>query len=585
MRGLTEKMSLKRQLTYIACLCVLIPLLVSSFLLHGSAVDAYAQVSLRAGQMSLQQASELVEKACNQAVNAADMLLSDQKLMDLMHMESESYPMSQRIDDIRDIRNKLVSLEAENAVQGVRLVWMQDIRWISGNGYISLGLSQFQTLLDQNGIQTDNGLLPGPVWLPKSELSAINALFSYDTITYARMIRSITDFDRLLGYVVVMQTRDMYAGLLRQADLSDDALLTLCDASGQVLAQGGGWAEPGALWDAYTDQSMPSSKLHYNSGTVQVLERTLKDTGWRLVALLPLNEYQSNVLWITIRTIALVVLLTLAALLLANLLYRSILRRIERIICCMERVEQGDLTAMLPAEGGDELGRIERHFNRMLTRMDTLLRKTQDMAERDRLLRIRLLQTQINPHFLYNAINSIMWTAMDYHADKVCKMLKALSDFYKIGLQPGCEEASLEHELMHAQRYVALQNLRGKPQVDMFVDCDESLYDLMVPNMMLQPLVENSIIHGFAGRENGKLSIKVKCECSMLSIEISDDGKGMTQEECDRLLLRELPGHSYGIYSIFERLRLRYGERADLKLKSNSKKPGLVTEIMIPQGE
>ncbi len=582
MRRFAGKMSLRHQLTFVACLCVLIPLLVSSFLLHGSAVDAYAQVSLRAGLMSLQQAAELVKKASNQAVNAADILLSDQQMMDLMHLEPENYPMSQRIDDIRDIKNKFASLETENAVLGVRLVWAQDIRWISGNGYISLSLSQFQTLLGQNGIQTNGGLLPGPVWLSRSELIASNALFSYDTITYARMIRSMTDFDRLLGYVVVMQPRDMYAGLLRQADLSGDALLTLCDASGQVLAQGGGWTEPVKLWEAYSAQGMPANKLNYNSGTVQVLSQTLKDTGWKIVALLPLNEYQSNVLWITLRTAAMVVLLTLAALLLANLLSRSILRRIDRIICCMERVEQGDLSAMLPEEGGDELGRIERHFNRMLHRIDTLLHKTKDMAERDRLLRIRLLQTQINPHFLYNAINSIMWTAMDYHADKVCKMLKALSDFYKIGLQPGSEEATLEHELLHAQRYVALQNLRGKPQVEMSIACDKSLYELMVPNMILQPLVENSIIHGFARRDKGELSIKVIYENAMLYIEICDDGKGMTPEECDRMLLSELPGHSYGIYSIFERLRLRYGERADLRLKSNPKKPGLVTEIMIP---
>ncbi len=584
MRAWIANMSLGRRLIWISCLCVLLPLIVASVLLYQSAVEAYSQVNLRAGELSLRQAAEAIEAACKQAIRAADTVVADQRLMAMMARPADDYPAAQRLDDLVEIQAKLIASQTENAVSSIRLVWAHPVQWLSNNGVASLSLARLDQMLSENGVSRADKPYLTPQWLPHNELPASEALFTYRTIAYARMIRNIADFDQLLGYVVVLQTRDQYETMLRRADLSGKALLALCDASGAVIARGGQFQRPDALFARYADAGMPKERFTFEGSAVLPMEATLPTTGWRIVQLMPLGEYQDNVFLIFLRTVGLVVLLTCLALLLARLMLKGILWQIDRIIGSMERVERGDFAAKLPAVSANELGRIESHFNRMVEHIGALLSETRDMAARDRLLHIRLLQTQINPHFLYNTINSILWTAMDYGADRTVQMLKALSDFYKIGLQPGREETTVECELMHAERYVTLQNLRGKTQVRLTVLCDEALYETNVPNMMLQPLVENSMLHGFADRESGSLTIRVWREGASLLIETTDDGSGMSDAACEEMLAHMLPGHAYGLYSIRERLKLRYGETAELRLFPNPG-GGVTARITLPVAE
>lgn len=583
MRKARHQSRLWRQLLAISAVIVLLPLLVSTIMMYYNTLDAYGHISLRAGEMSMMQAVKTVENLLQEAVKVADSVASDDRILTVFRNAQDDYAQDRRIDDIRQMRNVISVYESNPSVYNARLVFMTPRQWLSNNSFISVSLADLRDAYERSGLPwPQEGAPQTPQWLPSFPTAAASGLYYVEDIAYVRIIRDLQDFEYMYGYVVVTQEPGAYNKVLHAADLTEESALILCDAQGKVVAQGGYLEDIDAYWSRYLAADAPQSGFTYGGMSVQVLTSDLSANGWRLVMLLPQLAYRENVSRITVMTITLVVGLLGLAMLLASGMYKMILRRIERVVSSMDQVQGGNLSVRLPAERQDELGSIEEHFNYMVHQLQVSIEERQSMMDKERLMRIRLLQMQINPHFLYNSLNSILWAAMDYGADKVCAMTKALSDFYKIGLQPGQEEALLSDELLHVRRYVSLQNMRGKCQVELTIDIDDALWTVMIPNMLLQPLVENSIVHGFVEKSRGHIRIQIEREHGGLCIRIEDDGSGIPEEELASFLRDVSPAKAFGIYCIRERLQLRYGDRATMTLSHSSGESGLMVALFIP---
>jgi two-component system, sensor histidine kinase YesM len=248
----------------------------------------------------------------------------------------------------------------------------------------------------------------------------------------------------------------------------------------------------------------------------------------------------------------------------------------------MNLVEQGDLGVTISINRDDEFGDLSRAFDRMLQQIVDLIRRSEIHNELRRKLEIQVLQSQINPHFLYNTLGSISNVTRLGQLDKVDVVIGSLISLLEYGISDASEKVALRYELQNVSDYIAIQNIRYNRNFQLIEKIEEGLMDFPVFRMLLQPLVENSIFHGYSGGQiEGPIEIRAYREESCIVIEVSDRGEGIPEEKLGQLLKPvpkdlEAKRKRIGMNNIHERIRLHYGEQYGLQIIST---PGVETRV------
>ncbi|MBT2291327.1 sensor histidine kinase [Paenibacillus albidus] len=288
-----------------------------------------------------------------------------------------------------------------------------------------------------------------------------------------------------------------------------------------------------------------------------------------------------------VRSIQWLVLLIMAgciviALLLARFLSILLLGPLLKLQKTMKRVEQEDLEARFESPFQDEIGEAGRKFNQMLDRIGELIGEVKDTEKEKRKAEIKALQAQIDPHFLYNTLNTIFWKCeMDEYGD-VKEMVISLSALFRLGLNNGQEITTLEKELEHVRQYLNLQQQCYEGLFEYTITAAPGLLPLPVLKILIQPLVENSILHGLKEkRERGIISIAAAVEEERLLIRVTDNGTGMDADALNTRLRESAGSGGYALSNICSRLQLYYGSEAALIFRS---RPGEGAEatLIIP---
>lgn len=268
----------------------------------------------------------------------------------------------------------------------------------------------------------------------------------------------------------------------------------------------------------------------------------------------------------------------------------SLSKSTKLLLESMEKFESGDFSERVKIESRDEIGDLARAFNHMAAETQSLIERNYVMALREREIELNVLQAQINPHFLYNVLDSLYWEAVDSGNEKLGDDILALSELFRLLLSQGQSEITVRKEIELISRYLQIQSMRFSRRFSYKIDVDEDIMQYKISKLLLQPFVENAIVHGFEMKqENGYVHITGMKKDGNMEFFIEDDGAGMDQEKADQLLDANLQdnypnlriGH-YAIRNIKERLSLRYGEN-NYELKIISKKgEGTKVHIVIP---
>ena len=247
----------------------------------------------------------------------------------------------------------------------------------------------------------------------------------------------------------------------------------------------------------------------------------------------------------------------------------------------VRRIAEGNFGDRVQGMNVEELRDLGEQVNQMADRLETLIRQIR--RNRDHLARaeLRTLQAQINPHFLYNTLDTIVWQAESGKGEEVVRLTRNLSDFFRIALSSGADWIPVSQELKHVSAYLSIQKTRYRDILDYEVDQPEDLEEAYMLKLLLQPLVENALYHGIKNkRGGGKISVKVHRENRIMTFTVADTGKGMAPEQLDELqrMLKEEtpnvqaalePGHSgFGMRNVDTRIRLYYGKQTGLLLQS-----------------
>lgn len=271
---------------------------------------------------------------------------------------------------------------------------------------------------------------------------------------------------------------------------------------------------------------------------------------------------------------------------------RVISRPLENLGDAMQQFQQGDFKHQLKVESNDEVGQVAQCFNHMVSEIEQLINKNYIMVLKKRESELAVLQAKINPHFLYNALDSIYWQAMSADDEETAESIYELSQLFRLVLGNGKEIVTVEAELQLLQRYLEIQKLRFMRQLEYHFDVEPEILQEKIPKLILQPFVENAVIHGMEKQEEAcEITISGHLEDRFLKFQVRDTGVGVTEEQLKKIWEPETnKAYSsqrigrYAIYNVKERLRLKYGDAFQLKIESKVGKGTQVT-LVIPVGK
>lgn len=274
--------------------------------------------------------------------------------------------------------------------------------------------------------------------------------------------------------------------------------------------------------------------------------------------------------------VRLAMILAILAVCSACLISYNMSRGIRALADNMRKIQSGDFeTASDLNEGDDEIGMLNRTFSQMKLELDKLVNKTLRLKLSEREAKLKALQSQISPHFLYNALDSINWELMEKGEYGISEILLSLSDMLHYSLDQFNGQVFLAAEFEQAENYLKIQKNRFGDRFDYEIFCPEDVEHQMVPKMLLQPLVENAVSHGLEDREHGLVRVTACRLDGGVRITVEDNGCGMDEnllaELRERLVEPEYAGEQgehIGLVNVGHRLRYMYGDRARLQLES-----------------
>ncbi len=316
-------------------------------------------------------------------------------------------------------------------------------------------------------------------------------------------------------------------------------------------------------------------------------------TGWHVFVIQPkleLLDQLNRIKWITV---AIMAVTFLCISILSWWISTVITGPIRRILVSMKRLQRGDFSQRVTHNWGDEIGQLGTGYNIMVSRIQELIDDVylSKLNERESELKRRnaelsLLQSQMNPHFLYNTLNTISWTAHRRGDEEVAEMIYSLSNLLRISLSGGKEFIRLHEEISLVEKYLFLQQMRFANKLVYEIHVDEEAEGIEIPKLIIQPFVENAIVHGIEplSDDAGLVQLQVRVEHRRLMIEITDDGAGMsearlqevrsaleqeggTTAELDSSIGKQA-GSGFALQNVWARLRLIYGESADIEIHS-----------------
>lgn len=320
-------------------------------------------------------------------------------------------------------------------------------------------------------------------------------------------------------------------------------------------------------------------------GDYNVYLRQSPNTGFTLALRQP-KVYTREVMATVYSTCAAMgILCLLLGLLCAWLLSRYLSKPVNELDEAMKRVEKGDYAAELSSDREDEMGRLTASFNRMTREYRQNLERS---VQRERELNeteLSMMQAQLNPHFLYNTLDSIKWLGVTNGVPQVAAVASGLAVLLRAGIS-GDRLITLERELELLEKYLDIQSLRFEDRFAWEIDVDERFQHCIVPKLILQPLVENSIIHGVANMDDGYIKLSAREKSGTLILSVQDNGVGIPQDVLDWLNDpdRDVPGGHLGLKNVDRIVRLYYGGDYGISAYSAAGEGSLV-ELRLPMNK
>lgn len=573
---LFNQMNLMQKLLASYLLFIIVPMLLLIFLSYAHISEKLIQQFEYSSNLALQQTDIYISKVLNEIENSTDQISFNPTLTAILQEDTSDASAVDIYKNYLTAFNLIRGAFTSDVLYSVEIFINGDSLYISPNSKAEKGIS-FITLNNRYAREIDKELSKyhGKIlYLAPRMLKSKTCVTDIPIITGARYIKAPTNYTTL-GILTVNIQQEMLNSIIKNACILPNSISLLLNQNGTVMAV--------SEIQLLKTHAIPSNiilkcvaenkrSFSYNGETMLINSTTITPTGWTLVSLIPYQEMLKNS--ISTRNNMLVIFFIISSLffITAYFISRSITARVRFLAKRMKEIQFDNYTPISNITGNDEIGDLTHSYNFMLKKINDYAESQYQLGITLKNTELKALQAQINPHFLYNTLDLLHWLADDYGADEISEIVTLLSNFYKLGLSKGIDVVSIKDAIQQLEVYVKLQNFRFGDSINLEIHLSPKIYELSILKLLLQPIVENSIIHGILEKKqpSGTISIEGYITNNNLYILISDNGIGMTNEQINQITN---PSHStvtsgYGISNVIERIKLYYGNQYGLTYES-----------------
>ncbi len=304
-----------------------------------------------------------------------------------------------------------------------------------------------------------------------------------------------------------------------------------------------------------------------------VSQKTSELTGWKVINIIPISELNKNINQLRKTTIIITATLIFIAMLLVVIIARRMVVPMRKLVILMKLFEKGDFDVKIKFTNRNEIGQLAKGFNSMAKKIKKLIREVYTDRIKQKDLEIQMLQNQINPHFLYNTLESIHMMAEINEDDQTAEMTQSLGKILRYSIDCKTEVVRIQDEINNLMDYILLQKIRFSGMFDIIVEIDKEICEYNTIKLILQPLVENAINHGLSSRsKDGIIRVTGARKNNDIVIKVRDNGKGMDQQQVKQIndYINGVGStmKSIGLKNVNKRIKLHYGDDYGITISS-----------------
>lgn len=522
-------------------------------------------------KQALQQAAINITYRLQEVENISNLTIMNKQLQDILKREKAGYKENEKeqmLNDFRDLLHLITNLENNRNVFRVRL-------FVSGDSLYSREHNNIFPIQTIDALFLEQLMaLSGDVWWQSTYKQNYLPRQSYQVISLFRTINDLRNVTSMLAVVAVDIKEDVIRDVFKHVNFSDNGAIYLYHEQERItsykLEQNIALKE-NEIVDILTtvkrSEDMPI--IHMKEASYYVIFQPIAYSNWEIAALIPVQEIRQKSDVIKQFTLYIGIFVVLLATIPAMLLSNRLTQGLRTLVRHMQDVRQGNYGKMITVTGNDEIAGLQVQYNNMIVRIKELVEAVYEMGVKKQAAEMTALESQIKPHFLYNTLDTMKWMAIKIKADNIVHLVDALSKFFRLGLNRGEELTSVMNELNHIQAFMNIQHIRYAEKLQFHIQMDYQLLHLPIIKLILQPLVENAVIHGVQQKENsaGTVIVRVYSEDEQLIFDVIDDGIGMTKERLLSLANQRIDS-GYGVKNVQHRIKIFYGMNASIEYYS-----------------
>ncbi|NOU88400.1 HAMP domain-containing protein [Paenibacillus sp. LMG 31460] len=580
-----RNISIRAKMFFVIFMVVLIPMIIVSGLLYKRSEQSITEQASKVVISSINFAVDNIDTALYNVTGMSQLLLTDNRLFALAKQELPLEPEVKyaRYSGILDLLSFFKNrIKASNIMEGIES--------------FNLYLVHQNTVIDSNSTYYEN-IDPGNLDFIKQAQSqeGVDRWFVSRSVDYYTLnhIETRLESNKQITFDKILKNEDKTIAILavnvnenyisdyyRKIQRGIPGDFVVLDANANVVAYSDK-SILGTKTDLYTRINSQiqllgreSGSFFYENQSQFVVYSISNYTGWRFVVVIPSSEILGKVyemrkfFFILISVTGL--LIFAVTYLLSNLFYKPLLKLVK----AMHKIENGNLDIRILDNRKDEYRLIYQGFNDMADELKLLIKDLANEKVLNQEAEIKLLQAQINPHFLYNTLDSIYSIAKIKKVEEISQMVAALSKFFRYSLSGGREIVTLKEAVGLVVSYLTILNIRYKGEISFHIELPEELGDCQVPKLLLQPIVENSIYHGIEQKKgHGHITITASTNHEGLQLIIEDNGIGMKEEDLAKLsssiaLETTDDTSSFALRNLNRQIHLKYGYSYGIKIES-----------------
>lgn len=559
------------------------------FLCYPQVVRHYREKTDYSMEQSVSQAISFTESYLRNMTYLANMVEDNGVIQNTLSADGfgEERPYMEQWLEYYELNKEFNSYEISNSIYRFCLYVPDEVMY-AGNQYYFDGVSRLKERSDY--VDLRYALNTGEDYVAISrERDGVDQQDTSQMVTLYHRIASKKEKEEELGICSISVSAKYFQDIMKNANITSEGLVYLMSENGRMITSSNSsilqkMQKKGILLnygaELFMEKKKEGQKEYY------ITRQNVDGASWQMILIIPESEYEDQYRFLWLSAALMLGSMIAVIVLMSYLLSGYYVGRLKKLNAEMMGLESGNLNANLPiTTEEDEIEEIYHNFNGMVQEVQRLMQEHYQLGKEVKMAEVRALQAQINPHFLYNTLDLINWISMDYGAEEIGTLTWNLARFYRLSLNHGKSLISIGEEVEHVEVYVNIENYHFDNAISLEVDVPEELKSYACLNIILQPFVENAIVHGIAEKpdiESCEIRIRARREEQDIIFSVQDDGPGVDVEQMQKETQQDIrtAQHGYGVRNINFRLKLCFGEKYGVTYLESEK--GTHVEIKIP---